>query len=76
MALTKEHGYLELDVKLAARWWLAPNGRNFGLSVQVEDADGQRKPASSFFRARNCSPVDGTQAQSALFFSPLYRSPD
>lgn len=55
MALAKEEGYLELDVKPAARWWLAPNGRNFGLSLEVEDVDGQRKPAASYFRARNCS---------------------
>lgn len=58
MALAKEEGYLELDVKLAARWWLAPNGRNFGLSLEVEDTDGQRKPAAHYFRPRNCS-LDG-----------------
>lgn len=55
MALAKEEGYMELDIKLAARWWLAPGGRNFGLSLEVEDTDGQRKPASRFFRPRNCT---------------------
>lgn len=65
MALAKEEGYMELDIKLAARWWLAPGGRNFGLSLEVEDTDGQRKPATHFFRPRNCS-SDG------MFASQLY----
>lgn len=55
MALAKEEGYMELDIKLAARWWIAPGGRNFGLSLEVEDTDGQRKPVNRFFRPRNCS---------------------
>ena len=55
MALTKESNFMELDVKLAVRWWLAPNGRNFGLVVEVEDTEGQRKSAANFFRPRNCS---------------------
>ena len=61
MALTKEEGFMELDVKLAARSWLVLTGRNFGLVVEVEDADGLRKPTSSFFRLCNCSslPHDG-----------------
>ena len=62
MALTKESNFMELDIKLAVRWWLAPNGRNFGLVVEVEDTEGQRKSATSFFRPRNCSATlsDGT----------------
>ena len=59
MALAKEEGYMELDIKLAARWWLAPGGRNFGLSLEVEDTDGQRKPVTHFFRPRNCSSDSG-----------------
>lgn len=55
MALAKEDDFMELDVKLAARWWLVPGGRNFGLSIEVEDTDGQRKAASNFFHSRNCS---------------------
>ena len=55
MALAREEGYMELDIKLAARWWLATGGRNYGLSLEVEDTDGQRKPATRFFRPRNCS---------------------
>ncbi len=65
MALAKEEGYMELDIKLAARWWLAPGGRNFGLSLEVEDTDGQRKPATHFFRPRNCS-SDGKFASELL----------
>lgn len=56
MALAKEEGHMELDVKPAARWWLTvPGGRNFGLSLEVEDADGQKKQAGQFFRLRDCS---------------------
>lgn len=67
MALAKEEGYMELDIKLAARWWLAPGGRNFGLSLEVEDTDGQRKPAIRFFRPRNCS-TDGKFLHDILKF--------
>ncbi|XP_046652736.1 uncharacterized protein LOC124343460 isoform X2 [Daphnia pulicaria] len=55
MAMAKEENFMKLDIKLAARWWLAPGGRNFGLAIEVEDTDGQRKPVTRFFRPRNCS---------------------
>ncbi|XP_057374620.1 uncharacterized protein LOC130695495 isoform X1 [Daphnia carinata] len=66
MALAKEEGYMELDIKLAARWWLAPGGRNFGLVIEVEDTDGQRKPITQFFRPRNCSPESGSARSDEL----------
>lgn len=63
MALAKEENYMKLDIKLAARWWLASGGRNFGLVIEVEDTDGQRKPITQFFRPRNCSPESSKSTQ-------------
>lgn len=73
MTLAKEEDYMELDVKLAARWWLVPGGRNFGLSVEVEDTDGHRKPANLFFRSRNCnSSIDGTYGTNTVIYFKQY----
>lgn len=73
MTLANEEDYMELDVKLAARWWLVPGGRNFGLSVEVEDTDGHRKPANSFFRSRKCnSSIDGTTTQILNYMASSY----
>jgi len=60
MVLTNENCMMELDVKLAAHWWLMPDGRNLGLVIDIEDSDGHHKPTSSFFRQRDCTPpADG-----------------
>jgi len=68
MALAKEENYMKLDIKLAARWWLAPGGRNFGLAIEVEDTDGQRKPVTRFFRPRNCSSeIEGNRPPEFIF---------
>ncbi|XP_046646906.1 uncharacterized protein LOC124336971 isoform X2 [Daphnia pulicaria] len=70
MAMAKEENYMKLDIKLAARWWLAPGGRNFGLAIEVEDTDGQRKPVSRFFRPRNCSSESEGSIRSDEIFDP------
>ena len=59
MVLTNENTMMELDVKLAAHWWLVSPGRNYGLVIDIEDSIGQRKPPSSFFRQRDCTSADG-----------------
>lgn len=72
MALAKEESYMKLDIKLAARWWLTPGGRNFGLTVEVEDTDGQRKPITQFFRPRNCSPDSSGKFLQEAFACKVY----
>ena len=46
---------MELDVKMAVHWWLVSSGRNFGLSVEVEDAEGRRRPANRYFKSSSTS---------------------
>ncbi|KZS20368.1 Uncharacterized protein APZ42_012949 [Daphnia magna] len=75
MALAKEENYMKLDIKLAARWWLASGGRNFGLVIEVEDTDGQRKPITQFFRPRNCSPESSSTRSDELIDPANVASP-
>jgi len=56
MVWTNENFMMELNVTLAARSWLVAHGRNYGLVIDIEDSLGQRKPTSSFFQQRDCTP--------------------
>nr|CAD7432001.1 unnamed protein product [Timema monikensis] len=46
--------WLEFNVKSAARVW-RESGKNFGLSIQVEDEDNQVLPAVKYFSFMDCS---------------------
>ncbi|XP_026809338.1 uncharacterized protein LOC113551344 isoform X2 [Rhopalosiphum maidis] len=47
--------WTEWNIRNAVKAWHRNPGRNYGISVEVEDEDGNLLPVSKFFRPMNCS---------------------
>jgi len=56
--------WTEWNIRNAVKAWHRNPVRNYGISVEVEDEDGNLLPVSKFFRPMNCS---GDEMSNSLF---------
>lgn len=54
MLSVEKESWTEWNIRGAVKSW-RDNGRNFGLTVVVEDEDGNLLPADKYFAPMNCS---------------------
>lgn len=47
--------WTEWNIRSAVKTWRRDPNRNYGLSIEVEDEDGNLLPALKFFRPMNCT---------------------
>lgn len=48
--------WTEWNIRTAVKNWRQDPIRNFGISVEVEDEDGNLLPVNRFFKPMNCTP--------------------
>ncbi|VVC36741.1 Hypothetical protein CINCED_3A017224 [Cinara cedri] len=48
--------WTEWNIRSAVKIWRQDPSRNFGLSIEIEDEDGNVLPIERFFKSMNCSP--------------------
>lgn len=59
--------WTEWNIRNAAKAWHRNPVRNYGISIEVEDEDGNLLPVAKFFRPMNCS-GDAQMSKIYLFY--------
>lgn len=64
--------WTEWNIRGAVKTWRRDPNRNYGISIEVEDEDGNLLPAQRFFRPMNCS--EDAQMSNDLYLFQLTKS--
>lgn len=63
--------WTEWNIRRAVKAWRKDPSRNYGITIEVEDEDGNLIPANRFFKPMNCT--GDAQISNKSFISSNYQ---
>lgn len=67
--------WTEWNIRGAVRSWRRDSSRNYGISIEVEDDEGNLLPVVRFFKPLNCSGDASTSNYNFFFFQKMFDQP-